>query len=79
MNVRLFLATCLFAAGLIAIGVWRRISLLGDEATAVGGGPTFAYIKWTVAFIVPLPRFGARLERVGFGKPFSPALHIGLA
>lgn len=79
VKIRLFVATGLFAGGLIAIGVWRRISLSGGDATAVGFGPTIAYVAWTVAFIFLLPRFGARFERFGFGKPFSPARHIGLA
>lgn len=78
MKVRLLLATGLFAAGLVAIGIWRRASLLSGEASVVNGGPTLAFIVWTVAFIFLAPRFGARFEGFGFRRAFTPALHLGL-
>ena len=79
MNIRLLSATGVFATGLIAIGGWRRLSQLSGEESAIGAGPTLAYIAWTVAAIVLLPRFGARFDRLGFGRAFSPRLHLGLA
>ena len=74
MNKPLLIASLGLGAGYVSIGLGRAFL---DETFA--SYLTFAYVAWTLLFVVGFVRSGHRFERFGFGVPASWLAIGGLA